>query len=261
MSPSPGGYTAAQVAELLGWPVSRVYSYARQGLVSPERDGRRLVFSFQDLAVLRTARRLLDQRVEPPRISAALRRLRQRLPEGRPLSALRLEAAGTQVAMREANTLWEVGTGQAVLDLPEAPRQATDDGEDCDFWYEAAIDLEATDEAEAIKAYRRCLTLSGGRHADAHVNLGRLQQQRGDRQAARHHYQRALECEPDNAIAWFNLGTVLEDIDSAEAAISAYRRAAEGGLRDAHFNLARLFELAGDRASAIYHLRRIDKLD
>ena len=62
---------------------------------------------------------------------------------------------------------------------------------------------------------------------------------------------------PDSAIGTFNLGTALEDLDRTEDAIGAYRRAIEldPNFTDAHFNLARLYEQAGQLDAAIRHLR------
>ena len=60
-------------------------------------------------------------------------------------------------------------------------------------------------------------------------------------------------------VASFNLGTVREDQGARTDAIALYRAAADGGVSDAHYNLARLFELAGDRRSALRHLIRLTR--
>ena len=89
------GYSTSEVARLLGLIASQVRGYVRAGFLSPERGAAgRLAFSFQDLVFLRTARGLLSARVAPRRIRKALRRLREQLPDGRPLAAVRIADGG-----------------------------------------------------------------------------------------------------------------------------------------------------------------------
>ena len=90
-------------------------------------------------------------------------------------------------------------------------------------------------------------------HSDAHVNLGRLLQEAGEFDAAEEHYNHALTSEPDNVLAAFNLGTLFEDMGRVEDAINAYKGASN--LADAHYNLSRLYELVGEHAEALKHLK------
>jgi tetratricopeptide (TPR) repeat protein len=125
-----------------------------------------------------------------------------------------------------------------------------------DGWYDLGIDLEACAPDEAREAYCRALAMDS-RHADAHVNLGRLLQEAGKRAEAAGHYRSALAAKPGHPIAAFNLGTALEELGRPAKAIEAYRRAVEANAEfaDAHFNLSRLYERAGKRAAALRHLR------
>jgi len=54
----------------------------------------------------------------------------------------------------------------------------------------------------------------------------------------------------------FNLAVLLEDLVRLDDAIVAYRQAlaVDPSLIDAHFNLARLYELAGEPRAALRHL-------
>ena len=72
----------------------------------------------------------------------------------------------------------------------------------------------------------------------------------------------ALSQAPRHATAAFNLGTVLEDQGKAAEAIAAYTQALalDAGLADAHFNLSRLYEKAGQRQAAFRHLRTYREL-
>ena len=94
-------------------------------------------------------------------------------------------------------------------------------------------------------------------HADAHINLGRILHERGDLTAAEEHYRRALAIRPNDPTASFNLGVVLEDGGHHADALEAYQRAIAADERnaDAHYNAARLYDLLGDYAAALRHLR------
>jgi tetratricopeptide (TPR) repeat protein len=54
----------------------------------------------------------------------------------------------------------------------------------------------------------------------------------------------------------FNLGVLLEDMGRESDAITAYREALgqDPAFADAHFNLARLYEHAGDARNSLRHL-------
>ena len=94
------------------------------------------------------------------------------------------------------------------------------------------------------------------------MNLGRLLHADGDARGAAEHYRRAIELDPSNALALFNLGVALEDLRMSEEAVLAYRTAlqADPHYADAHYNLARLYERRGEPAAALRHLRTYRKL-
>ena len=270
------GFTTRHVAEILGLTEERVRSFARSGLLEAGRGpGNAYRFTFQDIVLLRAARELIDQDVPSRRVRAALRSLRAQLPQGRPLSGVRVSAMGDRVIVRDEDTAWDPETGQVALDFsvgelaarvepfaPDAARALPGDGElSADDWYDLAIDLEAVSMDKARSAYRRAIALDPG-HAEAHLNLGRLLHERGDIAGAESHYRQASAARPDSALAAFNLGVALEDRGQAAEAMSVYRRAV--GLdpehAEAHFNLGRLCEAAGDRTGALQHLARYKRI-
>ena len=118
--------------------------------------------------------------------------------------------------------------------------------------------MEDEDPSAAQDLYRQAIARDD-RHADAHINLGRLLQRDGLADEAERCYRKALEREPEHALAWFNLGTILEDTNRGEEAIASYLKSSDT-LPDAHYNLARLYEKRGDRARAIVHLRALKLL-
>jgi tetratricopeptide (TPR) repeat protein len=103
-----------------------------------------------------------------------------------------------------------------------------------------------------MEAYGRAIELNP-RNADAFVNLGRLLQLQGDLKRAKRHYERALELVPNHQLALYNLGTVFDELSELETASDYYLRAPD--VPDAHFNLARIFELLGDELAARRHMR------
>lgn len=135
-------------------------------------------------------------------------------------------------------------------------------------WLARGLALEGADPAGAAAAYRRALAGCPSL-ADAHINLGRLLHQQGDLAAAEHHYRTALASTP-SALAWFNLGVVLEDQARVDDSIAAYLQALalQPALGEAHLNLARLLDRRGrvsggaasDLQAAVRHLATYRRL-
>jgi tetratricopeptide (TPR) repeat protein len=266
------GFTTQQVAEATGLSVAKISKWARAGLVSPAVTSRGdPLFSFQDLVLFRTARELLNAEVPERKIRAAVAALRNQLPADVPLSALRISALGEEVLVQDDGGAWTPDTGQLQIDFAGAPRveaRATETVlaarahsqpavRSADDWYDAGVDLEASDPPAALAAYRHSLALEPA-HPDANLNLGRLLHEAGDLDAAEAHYRAAADAAPGHAGARYNLGVVLEDLKRWSPAIAAYREAIrlDDGLAAAHFNLARLLEAKGQHAAARRHLAR-----
>ncbi len=261
------GYAAREVAKMLGLSVGQVRAYVRAGFLEPLRGPRgELRFSFQDLVLLRTAQGLVSARIPPRRVRSALRRLKEQLPEGRPLRGVRIRAEGDRIVVGDGRASWSPESGQVLFDFGarELARKVAPlrpPAHDATDWYERGCDLEEAAPEKAREAYRRALELDPA-HADAWVNLGRLLHESGDARAAAAHYREAIELSPQNPTALFNLGVALEDLRMPQEAILAYRTAlaADPACADAHYNLARLYERRGDPAAALRHLRTYRKL-
>lgn len=125
-----------------------------------------------------------------------------------------------------------------------------------DELYELACSLEETAPEAARAAYQRVLARSP-RHADAHVNVGRLMHEAGDLPFAEEHYRAALRERPSDPVALYNLGVVLEDMGRTDEALDRYEAAlaADPANADGHFNAARLYERTGRYEAALRHLR------
>ena len=267
---SAAGYTTGEVAGLIGLTHDQVRQYVKRGIVEPKRGGRREYrFSFQDVVLLRAAKGLLDHKVPARKAISALTKLKGRLPEATPLASLRIFADGKDVVVRAEEELWDAESGQGHLDFgaPAAAEASCEvaritDRELGDFgdskelgsheWYNLGLDYEDVDVLRAKEAYARAIALNPD-NADAHVNLGRLFQLEGDLKRAKRHYGLALDAAPEHELANYNTGTVFDELDELSTAAQYYHRAP--GVPDAHYNLARIFELRGDDISSLRHLR------
>ncbi len=268
--------STAEVARLLGMKESQIREILRSGVLRSARRGRRYAFSFQDLVVLRAARELLERRVPAARVRRALAALSRELPEGRPLSGLRIAADGRQVAVFAGGTGWQPETGQTLLhfeldplarqveDLrgrgrPEPP--AADPRERAERAFQEALDLEDVDPKAAAEAYGRALELDP-EQVDAYVNLGRIAHEAGDARRAVRLYEEALRRSPDDPVVHFNLALALEDTSGPDAAVPHYERALalDPAFADAHYNLAGLCEQLGRGRDAIRHYGAYQRL-
>jgi tetratricopeptide (TPR) repeat protein len=255
---------------------AQVRAFARAGFLTPSRSARgELRFSFQDLVLLRAAKGLAAARIPHRRIRAALKRLRDQLPLGRPLSALRIAAEGDRIVVTDGETAWYPESDQVVLDFsvseiaskagPIARKRAeaarVKETLSAEEWYALGFDLEVTSPDEARDAYRRALELDP-HHAGAHINLGRLLHEAGRLEDALGHYRLALQAHPDDSTAAFDLAIALEDVGRTNEAIHAYEQAirSDPKLADAYFNLARLYEITGKRAAALRYLSKYRRL-
>jgi tetratricopeptide (TPR) repeat protein len=264
----PAGYSARDAATMLGVPLARVATWAEW--LGLDASGRDLRLSFQDLVLLRTAKGLAEAKVR-----RSLEQLRAQLPEGRPITGVRISADGRRVVARDGASVWNPESGQALFDFAvaevataaapharKAAAEARKEGEKLSAadWYRLGCDVEASSPKDARDAYRRAVELEP-HHADAHVNLGRLLHEDGKTGAAEVHYRIALTANPKHAAAAFNLGVALEDRGTLREAAQAYERAlaSDPDFLDAHYNLGLLYEKLGRQAAAIRHLSAYKK--
>lgn len=277
--PEPvSGYATRDVAALLGLSVSQVRSYIRDGFLAPAQGPRgEYRFSFQDLILLRTAKGLLAAKVPRRRIRVALQKLQQQLPEGKPLTGVRITAQGHQVVVRDGPELWDPASGQILLDfdLGELQRKASTlvpvsdsrakkkkEPTSAEAWFYEGLGFEEEEDVDgALAAYRRALELEPDL-PEIHLNLGRLLHEGGELAAAEHHYRQAVELDPEEPVAVFDLGVVLQDQERFAEAAVAYERALalDDSFADAHYNLATVYEALDRRPEAFRHLKRYKTL-
>ena len=78
-------------------------------------------------------------------------------------------------------------------------------------------------------------------------------QLQGNFRLAKQHYEQALESADDHQLAFYNLGTIYDELNEVEKAAEYYELALT--IPDAHFNLSRISEIKGDEISAVRHMR------
>lgn len=268
----------ADVARVLAIPPARVRAMVRAGWCRPGRDGRRFRFAFQDVVLLRTALGLRQARVPAARVRGALRELLRQLPTDRPLSGVRIVAAGGRVVARSGDRVWQPESGQLQFaftvdelarratpprELPtrRAPAADADAGESAVEWFERGVALEDEDLEAARAAYEKAVRLDPD-HADAWVNLGRLAHEAGDPATASRCYHEALARDETDPVTHFNLALACEDLDQPAEAAAHYLRAVAINPRfaDAHYNLSHLLSRLGRRDEAVRHMVRYRQL-
>lgn len=264
------GLSTRDLARVTGLSVDQVRAYVRAGLLTPRRGTRRqYLFSFRDLLILRAARALQSGCISAGRVRAALRQLRRQLPAGVPLTEVQMRAEGGQVLARQGARLWNPESGQILFDFQAQhdgrqstpPRMRRNVVQDAETWFEIGVDLEDRAPGEAARAYRKALLLDP-RHADSHLNLGRLLHEKGKLRQALRHYREARRCDPTSATAAYNLGVVLEDLGRLREAARAYRHCLrlDPALQDAYYNLAGVCERLGEPAEALRCLKSYKQL-
>ncbi|MFB3786841.1 MAG: tetratricopeptide repeat protein [bacterium] len=121
---------------------------------------------------------------------------------------------------------------------------------------------------EAFTSWNQTLALQPD-YPQVWLNMGSAEEKRGDRAAAEKCYRKALEILPTYGTAHFNLGLLLEQQGRNEEALEHFTQAAEHlyGKRTAerwqgmaHYHIAHLLFLRGNKDLAAFHLARAEKL-
>src|SRR5512140_293081 len=176
-------FSVREVSAMLGLSAAQIRGFAHDGFVKPEKGSRgELRFGFHDLIILRTAGELAKAKVPQRKVKRVLKRVREQLPIGRSLTALRISAEGEEVVVRDGEAVWNPESGQALFDFsvaelveqtaPFVSRSALEARErehelDADDWYDLGCELELSDVEQAKEAYERAVEIDPA-HADAH---------------------------------------------------------------------------------------------
>jgi tetratricopeptide (TPR) repeat protein len=265
-------FGTAEVSRLTKVPVRSIRSMVQARYVSPEKGARgALQFSFHDLVLLRTGRGLLAAGIPARRVGEALRAVRAQLPEQLPKRGLSVTSAGGRVVVHEAGKQRDALSGQLLMafevrrdgdsvQLVDIPVRADEPGagsDECERAFSDALDMEDQDIDGAMEAYRACVARHS--HSGARANLGRLLHLQGRISEALKLYR---EGDQSNVDLLYNQAVALDDLGRVEEAIAAYMRVLEldRDHPEAHHNVARLWQQAGDNRRALRHWNTYRKL-
>jgi DNA-binding transcriptional MerR regulator len=265
-------FSPREVAKLLGLTPARLRSLEKAQIVAPSamRNGRK-AYTFQDLIALRATHELLAKHVRVKDVALAIGALRRALPRvTRPLQELRIMSDGRRVVVQAEDGTFEPVSGQMVLDFrieglrsdvvrllrPDTPGARARSAYDL-YMRASTLDEDPATFDEAEGLYKKAIDLDP-QLAIAYTNLGNIRFRRGDEPGAEKLYLRALELDDRQPEAHYNLGYVMLERGFAGRAVTYFEAAIKSDPRfaDAHFNLAMAYEALFDKARARGHWRR-----
>lgn len=268
-------YTSDEVARILKVSEAEFRGYLRAALFLSPSKRRPLEFTFQDILLLQTAKRLCDANIPVARIRRILSSLKRQLPEDSSLSTLKIYADGHRVVVWDGQARWQPDSGQFLFNfepaLPETQpvralnqpvkRTVPSASRSAEQWVVAAMELEEDSPEEARRAYEEALRLEPAM-VDAHINLGLLFHRDGKLQEAERCYRKAIAHAPQEVLGHFNLAVVLTDAGNRAGAIKAYKTVVSlaPSFAEAHCNLGTLYEAEGQKAEAIQHYAAAKRL-
>ncbi len=272
MEPVTDVFSPREVAKLLGLTPAKLRSLEKAEIVAPSamRNGRK-AYTFQDLIALRATHDLLARRVRVKDVAMAIGALRRALPRvTRPLQELRIVSDGRRVVVQAEGGTFEPISGQMVLDFrveglrsdvvrllrPDTPGARARSAYDLYMRASTLDEDPATyDEAEAL--YKKAIDLDP-QLAIAYTNLGNIRFRRGDEPGAEVLYRKALDLDDRQPEAHYNLGYVMLERGFASRAVTYFEAAIKSDPKfaDAHFNLAMAYEALSDKAKARIHWKR-----
>lgn len=257
-------YTSQEVARILKVSASEFHRYLRAALFPSPTKRHPQRFTFQDLLLLQTAKRLCDAKIPIARIRRILGSLKRQLPDDGSLSKLKIYADARRVVVWDGTARWQPDSGQFLFNFePEKPAPApvrslrkipTSTGRTADQWFITGMELEAESPEEARRAYEEAIRLDPAM-VDAYLNLGLLHHREGSLPQAEVCYRGAIQHAPKEVLGHFNLAVVLGDQGKRREAIGAYEAVTtlQPAFAEAHYNLGMLYETEGQKAEAIQH--------
>ncbi len=271
-------FSRAEIRRILRISENSLRAWERAGLTASKAS-----YTFHDLICLRTLDELRRSQIPAKRIRAALRQVRARLAHVRkPLDELKMVADGRRIAVEFSGGRMEAMTGQLLLDFdakssqpavtlefihPDRtqPADATvTDAVSSDGWFQEALEMErvGTEPSKIIEVYRKVVECAP-QAAGAWVNMGTLHYRQHRLTEAEQCYRRALDASAEYALAHFNLGNVCERTGRLKSAVRHLAKALElrPGYADAHFNMALAQERLRNRDEAVKHWRAYLNLD
>jgi tetratricopeptide (TPR) repeat protein len=265
-------YSRADLLRILRLTARQLTAWEKAALVTASEN-----YSFFDLLQIKKVRDLCARKVRPAVIRQSLEAMqKQAAGMENPLLEAGAFTTGHRVAFRHDGKVVEPIAGQFIFDFgvhenvltsttvpvqrSEPQTEPKDAGEL--FAHGIALEENPNTQTQAIAVYQRVLEMDP-EHAAANINLGTLYYNRQDYVLAEKHYRIAISIDARYALAYFDLGNVLDETGRVSEAIQAYdtalRLAPTYG--DAHYNLALAYEKMKEPRKALKHWRAYVKLD
>lgn len=235
-------FSLREAARILEVPEARLRALVRAGLLDSQRGPiGPLSFGFQDLLVLRTTKGLLESGVPMRQVRRIWASLRKQLSDELPLTRISITTDGEEVVASDGDTRWRPDSGQTLLDFDAR---------------EIVERVEQGPEPPRLRLVTRSEPGSGA--AGAGVAPGARLSPTGAPGSA------GVEAADEASLTaedWYEIGCDREASDPGEAR-AAYERslALDPDLADAHVNLGRQLQLAGERGRAEPHYREAVRL-
>lgn len=266
-------YSRQNVLRILRLNPSQLSAWERAGLIAATAE-----YSFDQLVQLRKLRDLRSTRLTARNIRQSIDAMQRVAGMDNPMLEAAAVSHGATVAFRHSGALVDPVRQQLLIDFdsqaapctlsvlgeigPEASlgaRQAQ-----AQEIFQRAVSLEEKQDAipEAIALYEQILQILPT-HAPSCINLGTIYYNRRQFRQAEQYYRRATEADPEYALAFFDLGNVLDELHRLDDSISAYQSALKllPQYADAHYNLALAYERKGEKRRALRHWLSYVRLD
>ena len=265
-------YSRADLLRILRLTARQLASWEKAGLVAAAES-----YSFFDLLQIKKVRDLCAKKVRPAVIRQSLQAMQKQVAGmENPLLEAGTFSTGHRVTFRHEGKLLEPIAGQFVLDFSAEQRVVSrtpltplrpepgDSPDDTTELFSRGIALEENPNThnEAIATYLKVIEREPS-HAAAHINVGTLYYNRQDYALAEKHYRAAIASDSRYALAYFDLGNVLDETGRVQEAIQTYKTALQLAptYADAHYNLALAFEKLKEPRRALPHWRAYVRLD
>ena len=263
-------YSRADLLRILRLTARQLASWEKAGLVAAAEG-----YSFFDLLQIKKVRDLCAKKVRPAVIRQSLEAMQKQVAGmENPLLEAGSFSHRHRVTFRHEGKLLEPIAGQFVFDfspeqrgisrtpvMPLRPKPADPDVAEL-FSRGIALEEDPHTQAEAIATYLKVIEREPT-HAAAHINIGTLYYNRQDYTLAEKHYRAAIASDSRYALAYFDLGNVLDETGRVQDAVQTYKTALQLAptYADAHYNLALAFEKIKQPRNALPHWRAYVKLD
>jgi tetratricopeptide (TPR) repeat protein len=210
-------YSRADLLRILRLVPRQLQTWEKAGLVTAAEE-----YSFFDLVQIKKVRDLCAQRVRPAVIRQSLEAMQKQVAGmENPLLEAGAYQSGRRVAFRHQGRLVEPIAGQFMFDFSaeeskvvtspprNGPELVVTDVADL-FARGIVLEENPSTQSEAITTYLKVLDMDP-MHAAAHINLGTLYYNRQEYMLAERHYRSAIQIDPRYALAYFDLGNVLDE--------------------------------------------------